>query len=387
MRLVQRHGGNCTPAPHIRSLTHIIAVQMNGSKTNKLLNRAGSKIIPVVHPDWILDSIKAKKLLPDAKYRILKDNTTHNMGEYFSSNNSSSSSSAAGTATSSSSSAVGSAAASSAVPKMTRPTSHRAAAAAGCSSGIPHQTEHASSASSSVAVALKLPAAPLAEVISLDDDDEDDECSSAVVIEPAAHVEVDDADCDDDGADDDTLLSRTAASFNGCSWANNARVEGDGSNDVIVKHLPSGAADVVGIGNHDDAASGQQVAVDSATAAAASSAFSPTSAAGAPSAFDDADTTNGAADNSSYNDADITVAISGDDGGTDVARNAAQSSSGTVIDCCESRHGLSRTNSKPRISLSSLPSSKDTSQSRAAAAAAAPDRSRAPPTAAADADG
>jgi hypothetical protein len=49
-----------------------------------MLKRVGAKkFIPVVHPDWILHSVKQRKLLPEHDYRVIQPSDQHQIDQYF----------------------------------------------------------------------------------------------------------------------------------------------------------------------------------------------------------------------------------------------------------------------------------------------------------------
>ncbi|KAG5178772.1 hypothetical protein JKP88DRAFT_168495, partial [Tribonema minus] len=49
-KLVQQHGGGAAPNYAVRKVTYVIAENLNGSKTHKVLHAHGKYL--VVHPDW-----------------------------------------------------------------------------------------------------------------------------------------------------------------------------------------------------------------------------------------------------------------------------------------------------------------------------------------------
>ena len=84
VRLISQYGGSCYLEPKVGKLTHILATSLTLSKIDKYLHRTGSKIIPIIHPQYILDCIKQQILLPDISYRIIHDHTGTNLHQYFS---------------------------------------------------------------------------------------------------------------------------------------------------------------------------------------------------------------------------------------------------------------------------------------------------------------
>lgn len=49
-----------------------------------MLKRTSAKrFIPVVHPDWILHSVKQRKLLPEHDYRVIQPTQQHQIDQYF----------------------------------------------------------------------------------------------------------------------------------------------------------------------------------------------------------------------------------------------------------------------------------------------------------------
>lgn len=66
-RLLHKHGGDLEKYETSR-VTHIIAERLSTAKAN--IYRRQRKPKPVCHPDWIVESVRAKKLLPCAGYLI-----------------------------------------------------------------------------------------------------------------------------------------------------------------------------------------------------------------------------------------------------------------------------------------------------------------------------
>ncbi|KAI0068811.1 hypothetical protein BV25DRAFT_1874048 [Artomyces pyxidatus] len=60
--------------------THILTShQLNGTKTHKLLTTNTKVKVHVVRPEWVTDSIKAGKRLPERTYSVINDSTTRNL--------------------------------------------------------------------------------------------------------------------------------------------------------------------------------------------------------------------------------------------------------------------------------------------------------------------
>ncbi|ETV78028.1 hypothetical protein H257_08245 [Aphanomyces astaci] len=62
-------------------VTHVIATNLSGSKTEAVLKAGGR--VHCVHPQWILDSIEKGKRQPEAKYVVCKDSTVSSSGASF----------------------------------------------------------------------------------------------------------------------------------------------------------------------------------------------------------------------------------------------------------------------------------------------------------------
>ncbi|KAI0921760.1 hypothetical protein AcW1_004354 [Taiwanofungus camphoratus] len=62
--------------------THVLtSQQLSASKTQKLLTTRSKIRVHVVKPEWIMDSIKAGKRLPEREYSVIKDTTTSNLAD------------------------------------------------------------------------------------------------------------------------------------------------------------------------------------------------------------------------------------------------------------------------------------------------------------------
>ncbi|KDO23099.1 hypothetical protein SPRG_11943 [Saprolegnia parasitica CBS 223.65] len=70
-KMVKEHGASVSIMHRKTRVTHIVAENLNGSKTEALLKSRGK--ILCVHPNWVLDSIKKGKRQPEFKYAIYKD--------------------------------------------------------------------------------------------------------------------------------------------------------------------------------------------------------------------------------------------------------------------------------------------------------------------------
>ena len=66
-RMLHKHGGDLETYETTR-ITHIIAQNLSTAKANMYKRQRKPK--PVVRPDWIVDSVKAGRLLPHADYLI-----------------------------------------------------------------------------------------------------------------------------------------------------------------------------------------------------------------------------------------------------------------------------------------------------------------------------
>ncbi|KAH9106333.1 hypothetical protein AeMF1_018033 [Aphanomyces euteiches] len=73
--------GSKTEAVLQSRVTHVIATNLSGSKTEAVLQSGGR--IHCVQPQWILDSIEKGKRQPEAKYVVCKDMTVAASGASF----------------------------------------------------------------------------------------------------------------------------------------------------------------------------------------------------------------------------------------------------------------------------------------------------------------
>jgi hypothetical protein len=80
--MIERHGGSVQRMPTMGSTTHIIGMNLNGSKTDKMIHRTGRKHIHVVKSEWVLDSIRAKTKLREFDYRVVVDTTTSTLHSF-----------------------------------------------------------------------------------------------------------------------------------------------------------------------------------------------------------------------------------------------------------------------------------------------------------------
>ncbi|TDH64781.1 uncharacterized protein CCR75_002112 [Bremia lactucae] len=70
-KLVQEHGGIVAAALTTTRVTHMVGLNLNGSKADKLLKNFSK--VKFVSPEWILQSIRSKKRKPEFEYLIYKD--------------------------------------------------------------------------------------------------------------------------------------------------------------------------------------------------------------------------------------------------------------------------------------------------------------------------
>ena len=81
-RLLQKHGGDLEKYETSR-ITHVIAEQLSTAKAN--IYKRMRKPLPVVKPAWIVDSVRAERLLPHGDYLIdeVKDKEYASMRSFF----------------------------------------------------------------------------------------------------------------------------------------------------------------------------------------------------------------------------------------------------------------------------------------------------------------
>ncbi|CAM9469215.1 unnamed protein product [Scytosiphon promiscuus] len=83
---VSKYGGRTTPFMSMKGVTHVIAENLSGVKTDKAMKSLKMK---VVHPDWLNRCIEEGKLLPDAPFRVVRSQKL-GMGNFFASSSSAS---------------------------------------------------------------------------------------------------------------------------------------------------------------------------------------------------------------------------------------------------------------------------------------------------------
>ncbi|CAK4732708.1 unnamed protein product [Aphanomyces euteiches] len=81
IKMVKAHGGSISIMHRKSRVTHVIATNLSGSKTEAVLQSGGR--IHCVQPQWILDSIEKGKRQPEAKYVVCKDMTVAASGASF----------------------------------------------------------------------------------------------------------------------------------------------------------------------------------------------------------------------------------------------------------------------------------------------------------------
>ncbi|TPX58480.1 hypothetical protein SpCBS45565_g07983 [Spizellomyces sp. 'palustris'] len=69
--LIQSHGGTIALTLALRTVTHMVCTSLCASKTQKLLS-ARRATVKVVHPDWIIQSVKNGKTLPESAFGVIK---------------------------------------------------------------------------------------------------------------------------------------------------------------------------------------------------------------------------------------------------------------------------------------------------------------------------
>ncbi|KAI8812064.1 BRCT domain-containing protein [Cladochytrium replicatum] len=68
--MLQENGGSYTPFFSKTTVTHMICTSLANSKILKLTSTKKISSQFVVHPDWLVDSVKAGKRLPESKYQL-----------------------------------------------------------------------------------------------------------------------------------------------------------------------------------------------------------------------------------------------------------------------------------------------------------------------------
>ncbi|OWZ24682.1 DNA binding protein [Phytophthora megakarya] len=81
-KLVQEHGGNVASAMTATRVTHMVGSNLSGSKADKVLKRSGK--VKFVSPEWILQSVKRKKRLPEFEFLVYKDSSADSLRVAFS---------------------------------------------------------------------------------------------------------------------------------------------------------------------------------------------------------------------------------------------------------------------------------------------------------------
>ena len=78
--LIRLHGGECSPVMSRTGTTHILACNLTLSKHRTEWEQRwgkrglhGRRLMEVVRPEWIVDSIRAGRRLPESTYRLLHD--------------------------------------------------------------------------------------------------------------------------------------------------------------------------------------------------------------------------------------------------------------------------------------------------------------------------
>eukprot|EP00743_Colponemidia_sp_Colp-15_P008276 GILK01008983.1.p1 GENE.GILK01008983.1~~GILK01008983.1.p1 ORF type:complete len:198 (+),score=20.74 GILK01008983.1:37-630(+) len=73
-KMVQLHGGRVNPCLSKRGVSHVVCTNLSASKSEKVLKHVGTRWEQfIITPDWIVDSIKSKRRLPEHDYLVLKD--------------------------------------------------------------------------------------------------------------------------------------------------------------------------------------------------------------------------------------------------------------------------------------------------------------------------
>ncbi|KAF0762131.1 hypothetical protein AaE_003348 [Aphanomyces astaci] len=81
IKMAKAHGAGTSIMHRKTRVTHVIATNLSGSKTEAVLKAGGR--VHCVHPQWILDSIEKGKRQPEAKYVVCKDSTVSSSGASF----------------------------------------------------------------------------------------------------------------------------------------------------------------------------------------------------------------------------------------------------------------------------------------------------------------
>ncbi|TMW60650.1 hypothetical protein Poli38472_000692 [Pythium oligandrum] len=73
-KLVQEHGGNMSSEYKVTRVTHMVACNLSGSKADKVFKSCGK--VKCVRPEWILESVKQGKRLPEFDFLVYKDKSS-----------------------------------------------------------------------------------------------------------------------------------------------------------------------------------------------------------------------------------------------------------------------------------------------------------------------
>ncbi|KAJ3152369.1 deoxycytidyl transferase [Geranomyces michiganensis] len=73
--LIVQHGGTVAMGLALRSVTHLICTNLCDKKIDTLLKGKISSV-KVVRPEWIFDSIREGKKLPEINYRVISDSVS-----------------------------------------------------------------------------------------------------------------------------------------------------------------------------------------------------------------------------------------------------------------------------------------------------------------------
>ncbi|KAI8825940.1 BRCT domain-containing protein [Fimicolochytrium jonesii] len=69
--LIQRHGGTLSITLGMRTVTHMVCTALAGGKTQKLLAGRKPTTLRIVRPEWVLDSVKEGRRLPERGYGVI----------------------------------------------------------------------------------------------------------------------------------------------------------------------------------------------------------------------------------------------------------------------------------------------------------------------------
>lgn len=76
---IQKHGGKTVHAFSATTVTHVVCTNLCASKMKSFSNK---RKIYVVHPNWIIDSIKSHAIRPESKYEIVITRDTPSILDY-----------------------------------------------------------------------------------------------------------------------------------------------------------------------------------------------------------------------------------------------------------------------------------------------------------------